>query len=163
MTKVAFIWAEDEAGWIGKDGSLPWHLPADLKHFKQTTLGHPIVMGATTYKSIGHPLPKRENVVVTHHFFKADGVVVLSSIEGLVEYIDALPDDETCFITGGAGLFAQTTAMATDLYRTLVAGDHAGDTKMSPIDYAKYERVEARQVEAEGDAPACVIEHWVAK
>ena len=66
MTAISFVWAEDLDGWIGKDNTLPWHVPADMRHFKQVTTGHPIIMGRRTYESIGRPLPHRENIVLTH-------------------------------------------------------------------------------------------------
>ena len=70
--EISMIWAEDEAGWIGKAQAMPWHLSADLKHFKAVTSGHPIIMGATTFLSLGQrPLPNRTNVVVTHRTLTA--------------------------------------------------------------------------------------------
>ena len=68
--KISFVWAEDEAGWIGKNGQLPWHLPADLKHFKTVTDHHPIVMGARTFASIGRPLPNRPNIIIQSSWIK---------------------------------------------------------------------------------------------
>ena len=62
MTAISFVWAEDLDGWIGKDNTLPWHVPADMRHFKQVTTGHPIIMGRRTYESIGRPLPHRETL-----------------------------------------------------------------------------------------------------
>ncbi|HZG70397.1 MAG TPA: dihydrofolate reductase, partial [Chondromyces sp.] len=62
---ISFIWAMDKNGVIGKENALPWRLPEDLKFFKRTTMGHPIVMGRKTYESIGKPLPGRENVILT--------------------------------------------------------------------------------------------------
>ena len=56
MTAISFVWAEDLDGWIGKDNALPWHVPADMRHFKRVTMGHPVVMGRRTYESIGRPL-----------------------------------------------------------------------------------------------------------
>ena len=58
MNQLDFIWAQDPDGYIGKNGTMPWHLPADLKHFKAVTLNQPVIMGANTFKSIGRPLPK---------------------------------------------------------------------------------------------------------
>ncbi len=71
---ISFLWAEDENRLIGKDNQLPWRLPADLKYFKKTTMGHPIVMGRKTYESIGKPLPGRTNIVLTRNpAYMADG------------------------------------------------------------------------------------------
>jgi dihydrofolate reductase len=72
---------------IGKDGKIPWYIPEDFKHFKEATLGCPIIMGRKTYESIGRPLPGRENIVLTRGDFHADGVTVLHSIDELDGYL----------------------------------------------------------------------------
>ncbi|MCL4165902.1 UNVERIFIED_CONTAM: hypothetical protein GTU68_031346, partial [Idotea baltica] len=80
--KLSAIVATDRKGTIGKDGDIPWYLPADLQFFKRTTLGHPVIMGRKTFASIGRPLPKRTNVVLTRDaFFTATGIVVTHSLE----------------------------------------------------------------------------------
>ena len=82
--EISMIWAEDEAGWIGKAQVMPWHLSADLKHFKSVTSGHPIIMGATTFLSLGRrPLPNRTNVVVTHRTLATAGIEVVHSLTEL--------------------------------------------------------------------------------
>ena len=97
---ISFMWAQDKNGVIGKDNQLPWHLPEDLKHFKRTTMGHPIVMGRKTYESIGKPLPGRENIVLTRdRQFRAEGCIVLHSIDQLNDWINRY--DGEVFITGG--------------------------------------------------------------
>ena len=63
---LSFVWAEDQQHGIGIDGHLPWNLPADLKHFKEKTIGHPIIMGRKTFASLPHPLPERKHIVLTH-------------------------------------------------------------------------------------------------
>ena len=68
MREVNFIWAEDLDGWIGKDNQVPWHVSADLKHFRKLTANHPVIMGRKTYNSIGQPLPHRQNIVLTPKF-----------------------------------------------------------------------------------------------
>lgn len=79
--KLSAIVATDRKGTIGKDGDIPWYLPADLKYFKAVTLGHPVIMGRKTFASIGRPLPKRTNIVLTRDaFFTASGVVVAHSL-----------------------------------------------------------------------------------
>ena len=107
MAEISFVWAQDEAGWIGKDNDLPWHLPADLKHFKAVTLGKPIVMGYNTYVSIGRPLPKRENIVITHRDVDLSGVAVLHSVAELHDLLTHRLADQDVAIIGGAGLFNQ--------------------------------------------------------
>ena len=78
---IAFVVARADNGVIGRDNALPWHLPADLKHFKRLTVGKPVVMGRKTYESIGKPLPGRHNIVLTRDpEWRADGVLVAASL-----------------------------------------------------------------------------------
>ena len=85
---------------IGKDGKIPWYIPEDWKHFKETTAGSPIIMGRKTYESIGRPLPGRENIVLTRGEFSAPGITVLHSIEELMAYLQRQisPSKETRFL-----------------------------------------------------------------
>ena len=83
--KISIIVAMDSNGVIGKDNELPWHLPADLQHFKKTTMGKPILMGRKTWESIGRPLPGRTNIVITRDSdYQADGCIVVNSIDAAV-------------------------------------------------------------------------------
>ncbi len=85
---ISFLWAEDQNGLIGKENDLPWRLPADFKYFKETTMGHPIVMGRKTYESIGKPLPGRTNIILTRDKeFKAEGCLVFHSKDPLLQWI----------------------------------------------------------------------------
>lgn len=159
--KIALIWAEDQAGWIGKDGQLPWHLPVDLKHFKNLTSGHPIVMGRRTMESLQGPLPKRDNLVVTHQPVVPAGFIRLSSPTAIVPWLEAHEQD-LAFVIGGAELFKVTLPLATDLFRTVVAGDFSGDTKIPPLAYRQWRQVEQRQVAQPTASIAwCRFEHWV--
>lgn len=89
---------------IGRGGKLPWHYSTDLRFFKQTTMGHAVVMGSKTWKSIGKPLPGRENVVISRKKIKLpDGVRLVSSIDEVIEYDESFPKD--VFIIGGAGVY----------------------------------------------------------
>ncbi|MCH9639579.1 MAG: dihydrofolate reductase, partial [Betaproteobacteria bacterium] len=89
---------------IGRNNTLPWHLPADLKHFKSLTMGHPMIMGRKTYESIGKPLPGRTNIVVTKQSnFQAPGTTIVNSIEEALERSKASGiTNRECFIIGGA-------------------------------------------------------------
>lgn len=162
MTKIAFVWAEDEAGWIGKNGQLPWHLPADLRHFKEVTINHPIVMGANTYRSIGRPLPHRDNIVVSHHPINDARVITVGSVAELADLLRRQYTDQEVCIIGGAGLFKQTISMVNVLHRTVVAGDHHGDVQMIPIDYAQWHLQNKTVVPStETTVPSCRFEKWV--
>ncbi len=111
---------------IGKDGGLPWSLPDDLKFFKERTTGHPILMGRKTFDSIGRPLPKRENIVLTndpawHH----DGV---ETIHHPLDLKDHPLIDQQIFIIGGSQIYSLLMPLMTDLIVTHVHKSHEGDT-----------------------------------
>ncbi len=102
---------------IGVGGTLPWHLPEDLAHFKRLTLGHPMVMGRTTYESIGRPLPGRTTIVVTRqHDWSAAGVEVAHSLDDAIALASELDDE--AFLVGGAQVYAE--ALERDLVDTMV-------------------------------------------
>ena len=114
-------------------GALPWHLPEDLKHFKETTSGHPIIMGRKTWESLGRPLPNRRNMVITRQTdYKATGAEVF---RGLPEALAAVADD-TANIIGGAELYHQALPLAASLIITEIGVDAAGDTVFPEIDTA---------------------------
>lgn len=159
MTEVNFVWAEDLDGWIGKDQGLPWHVSADLRHFKQVTMGHPVVMGRSTYDSIGRPLPKRPNLVLSHHPVEDERVTTFQDIASLQRWLANCDIDEVAVI-GGAKIFAQLLPQATVLTRTVINGHFAGDTKMPPISYDRWHLVDRQPVEEKGQ-PICWFEKWV--
>lgn len=110
---------------IGANGTLPWHLPADLAFFKRTTSGHPIVMGRTTYESIGRPLPKRRNIVLTRNpDWHADGVEVIHSPEALSK----LDLDGEVFIIGGSQIYELFLPRLDEILVSHVHHCHPGDT-----------------------------------
>ena len=111
---------------IGRDGGLPWNLPADLAFFKRTTSGHPIVMGRKTYESIGRPLPKRRNIVLTRDpSWSAEGVEVIRQPEEL----ETLPEmNGRVFIIGGSEIYSVFLGQLEDLLVTHVCESHPGDT-----------------------------------
>lgn len=117
---------------IGKEGQLPWHLPEDLKHFKTITLGHPILMGRKTFDSIGRPLPKRRNIVLSRHMQPREGVEVIRSIEELGSLCQ--PEDKV-FLIGGAELFASLLPACTALYLTWIEMAYEGDSFMPPFEH----------------------------
>jgi dihydrofolate reductase len=110
---------------IGFDGGMPWHLPAELMHFKQTTMGKPIVMGRKTWQSIGRALPGRQNIVVTRkRRFQAEACLVVSSIE---EALEKAEGDEVMVI-GGGQLYEQVLPLANRMILTLVDCEPSADT-----------------------------------
>ncbi len=123
---------------IGINNTLPWHLPADLKHFKALTMGHHIVMGRKTYESIGKPLPGRTSVVVTRNReLKIDGCIMCGSLPEAIA-IAAGGSDEEIFIVGGAAIFEQALSLADTLYVTEIQQDIAGDTYFPVFDKIKW-------------------------
>lgn len=127
---------------IGVDGALPWRLPEDLAHFKQLTLGHPMVMGRATYESIGRPLPGRTTIVVTRdHGWSAEGVEVAHSLDEALARGAAL--DEEVFLVGGAQVYGE--ALERDLVDVLVvtrvAASPEGDTYFPRIDWERWHEV----------------------
>nr|AEI30215.1 dihydrofolate reductase [uncultured bacterium] len=118
---VSFIVAVSDNNAIGRKNTLPWHLPEDLKFFKRTTIGKPVIMGRKTYESLGRPLPGRLNIVLTSNpdFKVADGVLVYSNINEAVERLQQEKCDEG-FIIGGGQVFKETMNVADRMYITRV-------------------------------------------
>ncbi len=123
---LSAIAAMDKNRVIGRDNQLPWHLPADLAHFKALTTGHPILMGRKTHESIGRPLPNRHNIVLTRNLgYESTGVTVVHSLN---EAIAACPSDHEIFIIGGADLYRLALPQVQRLYLTLIDHAFTGDT-----------------------------------
>lgn len=132
---------------IGSGGSLPWHLPADLGHFKRTTLGKPVVMGRKTHESIGKPLPGRTNIVVTRNSdYRAPGCVVAASLD---QAVDAAGDVEEIMIIGGADLYHQTLPRTKRIYLTCIDAEFEGDTWFPEFHTAEWLTVAKTVVEAD--------------
>ncbi|ADN77565.1 dihydrofolate reductase [Ferrimonas balearica DSM 9799] len=125
---------------IGKDNQMPWHLPADLKHFKAVTLGKPVVMGRRTFESIGRPLPGRHNIVITRQAdYAREGVTVVASIEAAIAAAGAV---EELMIIGGGELYAAMLPRADRLYITDVDLDVEGDTHFPDYQALGWDEVE---------------------
>ena len=133
---VSIVAAVARNGVIGADGGLPWHLPDDLRLFKETTLGHVLVMGRRTYESIGRPLPGRTTVVVTRQEGWSPGageVVVAHGVEEALGRARAV-DDEV-FVVGGGELYAAALPYADRLILTFVEQEPEGDTTFPEVDW----------------------------
>lgn len=140
-------------GIIGADGDMPWHLPSDLKRFKQITMGKPLVMGRKTFESIGRPLPGRPNLVITRsESFSAEGIQVFGSIDEALERAHELAvdlsADEICVI-GGGEIYRQTLPLVSRIYLTRVMAELAGDTIYPELDETEWREV-AREHHTEG-------------
>jgi len=133
---------------IGRDGGLPWHFSEDLKHFRRVTTGHAIIMGRKTWDSIGRPLPKRRNIVVTRQRgLEIDGCEVVHSLEDAI--VLAREEDPEPRVIGGSTLYELALPLATRLYLTEVAQTVEGDTFFPHFDPAQWRELERRPGENE--------------
>lgn len=124
---VSAIVALSENDVIGREGGLPWRLPAEMARFKQITMGHPIIMGRKTHESIGRALPGRQNIIISHNpNFKAEGCTVVGSIE---EALSAAADSKEIFVVGGSQIYDQFMPKLDKIYLTRVKATVAGDKK----------------------------------
>lgn len=129
--KIIMVAALDQNQVIGVDGGMPWHLPEDLKHFRRVTKNRPVVMGRKTFESIGRPLPKRVNIILTRdRSYSAEGVTIVYSVEeALAEAGQAMtPELQEIMIIGGAEIYTLFLPYATDLILTYVEATLEGDT-----------------------------------
>lgn len=154
---ISLIVAMDEDRTIGKEGGMPWHLPADLKHFKRTTTGKPLIMGRRTYESIGKPLPDRRNIVLSRGGFRAEGVEIAGSFD---EALELVKKEEEVMIIGGADVFERALPKADRIYLTRVHGHFEGDTHFPPFDHNDWEveSVENHDPDADNAWPITFIE-----
>ena len=120
---------------IGKDNQMPWHLPADLAWFRKNTTGKPVIMGRKTFESIGHPLPKRTNIVLSRTPYEHEGVIWKENFESAVDFVKEF--DEIMLI-GGGELFKQYLPKADKLYLTQIQADIDGDTFFPEINWAEW-------------------------
>lgn len=124
---------------IGKDNDIPWYLPADLKYFKKVTLNHHIIMGRNCFRSIGRPLPKRTNIVLTRDpFFIASNLIVANSVEEALT-IAHDNNEEEVFIIGGGQIYEQTLPYWDKIYLTEVDVDVEGDVFFPAIKTDEWE------------------------
>ena len=135
---VSAIVAVAKNGVIGAGGQIPWYLPADLAWFKKTTLGHHIIMGRNSFHSIGRPLPKRTNIVITRDpFFSAEGVLIAHSVEEALGM--AFDDGETeAFIIGGGQIYRESIDLWDKLYLTSVDISPEGDVHFPEINQEEW-------------------------
>ncbi len=148
---ISIIVAMSENRVIGNDNSLPWYLPADLKHFKAMTIGKPIVMGRKTWESLPGKLPDRTHIIITSNpDYVAEGCVVVHSLEQALEAMGDVPE---VMIVGGAMLYAQTLPIADRLYLTLVETQVEGDALFPEYDPGQWQEVERKHHPADEKNP----------
>jgi len=132
---------------LGKDNKLIWHLPADLKRFKNVTLGHHVIMGRKTFESLGKPLPNRINIIITRDSnYTAEGCIVTNS---LTQALDAAKDDTDPFILGGAEIYKQALEFADVLDLTIVHHEFDADVFFPEIDLTVWKETSRKSFKAD--------------
>lgn len=135
---------------IGKRNALPWYLPADLKHFKEVTMGHHIIMGQVTHESIGRVLPGRTNIVLSFDKnYKADGCIVADSLDEALKIAEKNGETEA-FIIGGASVYEQAIDLVDKIYMTRIHNNFDGDVYFPKIDDGKWKEI-SKEVHSPND------------
>jgi len=141
---VSSVVAISENHVIGKDNKLLWYLPNDLKHFKNITTGHTVIMGRKTYDSVGKPLPRRRNIIITRQNITVEGCEVVNSIEAALALCKG--EDEV-FIVGGAEIYRQAMHLTDRIYLTIVHQQFEGDSFFPEIDKSVWHEVSREDYE----------------
>lgn len=144
---ISIIVAVAQNGVIGDKNSLLWHISEDMRFFKRTTSGHPVIMGRKTYESLGRPLPNRTNVVISRTMGEIEGCTVVRSLE---EAIALFPTEEEVFVIGGAQIYALALDVADRFYLTRVGHDYEGDTSFPEWDESKWQLI-SREAYEQGE------------
>lgn len=154
---LAIIVAQAKNRVIGINNKLPWHLPEDLRYFKQVTMGKPIIMGRNTYESIGRPLPGRTNIVITRqNDYAPEGVRVVNSLDEAVELAESIAlinGIDEAMVIGGAQIYEQALASAQRLYLTEVDAEIDGDAWFPEFERQEWSEVGREDFSAEGPNP----------
>lgn len=161
---VSMIVAATRNQVIGRDNQMPWHLPEDLRYFKQRTLGKPIIMGRKTWQSLGRPLPGRLNIVVTRQQdAEYAGAEVFSNLEAALqrgrEWAVQQGIDEVMLI-GGGQLYQQGLPLAQRVYLTRIELELEGDTFFPVLDNQQWQKTDAQTHSAKNDQPGYTFEVW---
>ncbi len=143
---ISLIAAMDKNRLIGAGNALPWHLPADFRHFKEVTMNKPIIMGRKTFESIGKALPGRKNIVISRLGFNAQGISVANSIDAALKLAD---DAEEVMIIGGGSFYEQIIDRADRLYLTLVDAECEGDAWFPAFDKTQWYVIQQQSVKAD--------------
>ena len=147
--KISIIAAVSMNGVIGNENTIPWKIPSDLKNFRKITSGSPVVMGRKTFESIGRPLPKRKNIVLTSNKeWSHEGVEVAHSINDALSLLD--PEKEN-FIIGGTGVYSEFLGRAQKYYISHILADIEGDAYFPQFDFDLMLCSEQRRVQEDGD------------
>ena len=137
--ELVIIAAVSENNVIGKNGKIPWHIPEDLKRFKQLTSGYPVIMGRSTYESIGRPLNERVNIVITSREVHNDIIKVKSPIEAITSAMELKSDK--AYIIGGEKVYEEFMFFANKLEITKITGNYLGDRFFPNINPQVWEKI----------------------
>lgn len=140
MKNLALIACISQDYGLGKDGDLLWQIPADMKFFREQTTGSTVVMGRKTFESIGRPLPKRDNIVLSSRPLEIPGVRSFQNQADLEQYLKSLPEAHNIYIIGGASLYQMFLDQADKLYLTEVSATKPADTFFPKFDQTKFDR-----------------------
>ena len=156
--KVCLTLARARNGVIGKDGKIPWRIPGEQKHFKEITMGKPIIMGRTTFeKDIGKPLPGRTNIVLTRNLeFFAQGIVIAHGLEAALAVAKSKAEAtgvEEVHVIGGAEIYAAALPFADRIYLTEVLADPDGDTSVPDFEPGDWQEVSRTCFAPRDDVP----------
>ena len=153
---LVLVLARARNGVIGNAGALPWHIPADLKHFKAITVGKPVIMGRKTFESIGKPLPGRHNIVLTRDAgWQAPGVTVVPNLAEAIAAagLDPRTRADAIMVIGGAQIYAEALPSATRIELTEIDASPEGDTIMPAFDPARWREIARETHAAAGETP----------
>jgi dihydrofolate reductase len=149
--RISLIAAMSENRVIGINNKLPWHLPADLRHFRRLTTGHPVIMGRRNYESIGKPLPNRTNIVVTRNpDYRAAGCLVTHSLD---DAMNSAGNDSEIFIIGGAEIYRQAFDRANRIFITLIHARIEGDTYFPEFEGPPWREISRERHERDENNP----------
>ena len=149
--QLGLIVAMAENQVIGKGGDLPWHLPEDLKHFQTMTLGTVMIMGRRTFESLGKPLPKRKNWVVSRTLDPVPGVKVRPSLSNVLEELRGRSDVDVVYVIGGSKLYEEALSVVDFMDITHVDAEFEGDTYFPQVPWERFEVESERVLEREGE------------
>ncbi|MDR1007420.1 MAG: dihydrofolate reductase [Campylobacteraceae bacterium] len=157
--RVSIIVAVGKAWQIGLDNKLLWHIPEDLKLFKELTTGHHLIMGRKTYQSIGKPLPNRTSVVLSKNDFNAEGVFTCESLQKAIELCENRGEDES-FVVGGGEIYKEALPYADRLYLTTVDYSGKADTFFPPINFRNWQLIDEKKYKESIGKNADIIPAW---
>ena len=148
---ISFVVAMSKNRVIGKNNSIPWKMPADMKHFKELTTGKPVIMGRKTYESIGKPLPNRTNIIITRdQNYKAENCIVVHSVD---EALKASEGSAEVMVIGGAQIYKEFLPKANKIYLTLIDADFEGDAYFPEYNVKEWKETAYEEHERDADNP----------